>query len=477
MKSSSIRVRFAPSPTGMMHLGNVRAALLNYLFAKQKNGSFILRIEDTDAQRNFDQGAMQIIADLHWLGLRYAEGPIIGGPHMPYFQSQRSHLYKEKVEELTARGLVYRCVCTAGELEVKRQRQIALKKAPRYDRACLKLTEEAITEKLAKNMPYIWRVKVEEHGAIEIQDLAHGAMKFDLQNFSDFPITRQDSSFTFIFANFVDDMLMQITHVVRGEDHLTNTASQVVLYKAFNLQLPIFWHLPIICNIEGKKLSKRDFGFSLNDLKDAGFLHEAICNYLAIIGGSFEQEIMTLAEIAETFKFDHLHSTGHIRYDVEKLRWVNHKWITRLNDAELVKRCLPFLEAAYPQAQNMNEDLLISLIKTIKTDLVTLKDAVTALKFYFEVPTMTMQDVLQFIPSEHTAHAISLVVKDAAVHLENPEQFLTTLKERAKQQNINLKELYAFLRIALTGSPTGPGIKELLGMLGTQEARKRLERL
>lgn len=477
MENSSTRVRFAPSPTGMMHLGNVRAALLNYLFAKQKNGAFILRIEDTDAQRNFDQGAVQIIADLHWLVLHYTEGPIIGGPHVPYFQSQRSHLYKAKVEELASKGLVYRCFCTAEELEAKRQRQIALKKAPRYDRACLKLTEQEVIECLTKNVPYIWRVKVEEKGTIEIQDLAHGIMKFDLQNFSDFPITRQDGSFTFIFANFVDDMLMKITHVVRGEDHLTNTASQVVLYQAFHAPLPIFWHLPIICNIEGKKLSKRDFGFSLNDLKDAGFLHEAICNYLAIIGGSFEQEIMTLAEIAEKFNFGHMHSTGHIRYDVEKLRWVNHKWIARLDDAELTKRCVPFLQVAYPNVTSVDQSILASLIKTIKTDLVTLKDAATALRFYFETPTVTMQDILAYIPSEQMAHAISLLIKDAAVHLENPEQFLTTVKERAKQQNVPIKELYAFLRIALTGCPTGPGIKELLNMLGTQEARKRLARV
>ena len=473
---TSVRVRFAPSPTGMMHLGNVRAALMNYLFAQQKNGTFIIRIEDTDPQRNFDPGAQHILADLQWLGLSYQEGPLIGGPHEPYFQSERTPLYQEKLQELATKKLVYRCFCTTEELEAKRQRQIALKKAPRYDRTCLNLSEQEIERKCAAQIPYIWRVKVAQEGVIYIDDMGHGKLTFDLKNFSDFPITRADGSFTFIFANFVDDMLMEITHVVRGEDHLTNTANQVVLYQAFNKPLPTFWHLPIIINAEGKKLSKRDFGFSLTDLRTAGFLAEAIDNYLAIIGGSFEQEIMSLEELAQKFNFEKMNSSGHIRYDAEKLRWLNKKWLARIDAQALTNICLPFLQKAFPHIAQLDTKIVTTLLQAVKTELVTTQDCVQALRFYFEAPAITIRDIAQIIPSEPMAHALVLIMPHLLTDLANPEAFLTKLKELCKEHTVPIKEAYAFVRFALTGSATGPGIKDLLVLLGAEESEKRFKR-
>ena len=303
MNIGHVRVRFAPSPTGFMHLGNVRAALVNYLFARQKNGTFILRIEDTDQQRNVDPEGRQIIADLNWLNLTYQEGPLVGGPYAPYYQSERTPLYQEHLELLKKQARVYRCFCTAEELEKKRQRQLALKMPPRYDRACLKLSAQEIEKNLAEHKPFIWRFKLSDQ-IIQVTDLARGTITYDLKHFSDFPLTRQDGSFTFIFANFVDDLTMKISHIFRGEDHLSNTGVQAALYEAFSAPLPLFWHLPIMSNAEGKKLSKRDFGFSLNDLRTAGFLPEAIDNYLAIIGGgTFTQEIMSLEELAKNLDF------------------------------------------------------------------------------------------------------------------------------------------------------------------------------
>src|SRR5579863_3116600 len=287
-------VRFAPSPTGMMHLGNVRTALINALFAKQKHGTFILRIEDTDAQRMHDPQAKQILEDLVWLNLVYDEGPIAGGPHGPYFQSQRMHLYEKTRTLFEEKHLIYRCFCTEDELAKKRERQLALKLPPRYDRTCIALSSDTVAKHLAENSPFIWRFKLDHERSITITDLAHGAITFDLSNFSDFPITRQDNSFTFMFANFVDDYLMNVTHIFRGADHLSNTANQAALFDALNISLPTYWHMPILCNLEGKKLSKRDFGFSLRDLRDAGFLAQAINNYVGIIGGSFKEEIMPL---------------------------------------------------------------------------------------------------------------------------------------------------------------------------------------
>jgi len=469
------RVRFAPSPTGLMHLGNVRTALLNYLFAHQKDGTFVLRIEDTDPQRNFDPGAKKIIEDLQWLNLEYDEGPLKGGPYAHYFQSERTTIYQEKLKELEKMDLVYHCFCTSEELEKKRQQQVALKLPPRYNRTCLGLSETEIEERLAQRTPFIWRMKVDTDKTIEVTDLARGTINFDLAHFSDFPITRQDGSFTFIFANFVDDALMKITHVLRGEDHLTNTANQAVLYHALNFPLPLFWHLPILCNAKGKKLSKRDFGFSLQDLRAAGFLPEAICNYLAIIGGgTFEQEIMSLKELIETLNFNEVHSTGHVRYDVEKLRWVNRKWIDHYDPEELTQIARPFLKAQYPQAAELDNAKLTQLLQTIKTDLTTLQDVPKTLGFYFEKPEVNKEMLTQHIP-EKLQPAIGVIIKDNLNLIDDPDTFVEKIKKETKQANIPLKAIFAAIRLALIGSAKGPSIHDLLDMLGEKEALNRIK--
>lgn len=303
MTKSIIRVRFAPSPTGFMHLGNVRAALLNFIFARQKVGTFVVRIEDTDQQRNIDPEGRQIFEDLAWLHIAYDEGPSKGGPYEPYYQSQRSAIYERYLKLCQEKNLIYRCFCTPEELEKKRARQLALKQPPRYDRTCLHRPAAEIEAFLATHQPFIWRFKLDYEKSVSFYDLAHKEMHFELKHFSDVPLTRQDGSFTFMFANFVDDVEMKITHVFRGEDHLTNTAVQVYMYETFGAEPPVFWHLPIIGNAQGKKLSKRDFGFSLTDLKNAGYLPEALANYLAIVGHSVEHELMDMKQLIDTFNF------------------------------------------------------------------------------------------------------------------------------------------------------------------------------
>jgi len=469
------RVRFAPSPTGLMHLGNVRAALLNYLFAHKNKGIFVLRIEDTDVERNCDPNAQKIIHDLNWLGLTPQEGPIQGGPYAPYFQSQRTHLYQEQIDHLKELGHIYRCFCTAEELEKKRQRQIALKQPPRYDRTCLHLPAEKITELIAEKIPFIWRVKLDHAQTVTIHDLAHGDIHFELKNFSDFAITRQDGSFTFMFANFVDDMLMKITHIFRGEDHLSNTAGQAALYTIYKLKLPIYYHLPIICNIDGKKLSKRDFGFALDDLQQAGYLPEAILNYLTIIGGGvFAEEIMTLPELAQAYNFDNISSTGHIRYDVEKLRWINHKWIERLEPAMLTAYAKPFIIAAFPQAEVLSDDALTSLIQTIKSDITCLKDVAHLMHFYFNEPQNTAALLKEHIPQE-VLPDLQAIIKKHLPEMDDAKLFVENIKREAKLTSISIKHLFTYLRIALMDAPQGPGIVELITMLGTDQARKRLQ--
>jgi nondiscriminating glutamyl-tRNA synthetase len=470
-----VRVRFAPSPTGMMHLGNVRAALINYLFAQQKKGVFVLRIEDTDAQRMFDPEAQKIIEDLQWLGLSYDEGPHVGGLYAPYYQSQRTHLYQQQLDALAAKNAIYRCFCTEQDLEKKRLRQQALKMPPRYDRTCMHLTQDEIDRLLSENTPFIWRFKCDHNLSVTITDLAHGAITFNMSNFSDFAITRQDGSFTFIFANFVDDLLMEITHIFRGEDHLSNTANQAALFHAVGAQLPIYWHLPILCNIEGKKLSKRDFGFSLRDLKDAGFLPEAVANYVSIIGGSFKEEIMPLNILAAHFNFDNINASGRITYDIEKLKWVNKSWIVRYEPEKLTAQCRPYLEQAYPHAKNLDDATLTHLLQTIKSELTTTQDCVAALEFYFVAPQLLSADIEACIPKPAQEQLVRILEEHKNLLVTNQAEFTPAVKLAAKNNNIPLKELFWFLRLALMGKTNGPGIAELVDMLGGREAGRRIE--
>ncbi|MGE0207408.1 MAG: glutamate--tRNA ligase [Candidatus Babeliales bacterium] len=474
--TKNIRVRFAPSPTGLMHLGSVRTALFNYLFAKQKDGTFILRIEDTDPERNFDPGAKKIIHDMAWLNLAFEEGPEVGGPYQSYFQSERTALYQERLDILEQQQRIYRCFCSAEELEKKRKRQIALKQPPRYDRACLQLSQKTIEDFLAEKKPFIWRFKVDNSQKISIQDIARGSIEFDMHHFSDFPLTRSTGSFTFMFANAIDDMVMKISHVFRGEDHISNTPCQAALYEAFNMPLPIFWHMPIMCNIEGKKLSKRDFGFSLQDLREAGFLPEAINNYLAIIGSSYEQEIMDMPTLIKTIDFSAIHSTSSIKYDVEKLKWVNHQWLMHYPAEKLAQRTIPILINAYPEAKNLTLDQIATLIKAVQPELKTLNDIPGLLRFYFKAPSVEHKELLAYA-SESEVKAIVNLFENNLDKTDDANLFFDSIKNDCKQKNIPLKATWQIFRVIMTGSPSGPGIKELLVLLGAQETQNRFKAL
>lgn len=466
-----VRTRFAPSPTGIMHIGNVRAALLNYLFARQKNGTFVLRIEDTDQQRNIDQGTQFIIKHLNWLGLNFSEGPNIGGAYGPYFQSERSEIYKKYLQKLQNKKLVYQCFCTPEELELRRNRQIAMKKAPRYEKTCLNLSTAEIAQNIAQGKSFIWRMQVNPNQKVQFTDMARGLLEFDLQHFSDFPLTREDGSFTFIFANCVDDCEMKMTHVFRGEEHLSNTVSQTVLYNAFEYTLPTFWHLPILCNQDGKKLSKRDRGFSLEDVQAQGYLPEAICNYLGILGCSFEQEIMSLDELAKNYKFENLHGASQIKYDIEKLKWMNHKWITSYNPEKLTELCKPFLASQYNLASTPDQ-ALTKLIKSVQTDIQTLTQITELLKFYFVRPTIDTT-----IYSDITDQATFTKIKKILLECKNDDwnSFMNTVKTQAAAAEIENKILFASIRIFLTGSAKGMQLQDLFTDLGSKEFFERIE--
>ena len=474
MKKSHVRVRFAPSPTGFMHLGNVRVAIINYLFARQNEGNFIVRVEDTDPQRNVDPEAKNILYNLDWLKLDYDEGPEKNGHYAPYFQSQRMATYRAALSTLQQKQLVYPCFCSSETLEAKRQRQLAMKQPPRYDRACMKLNPDEVKQKFAEDAPYIWRFKLDHDKTVTFYDLAHKTKHFELKHFSDVPITRQDGSFTFLFANFLDDVAMKITHVFRGEDHLTNTAAQVALYEAFDEEVPVFYHLPILCNLDGKKLSKRDFGFSLNDLKAEGYLPEALINYLGIIGHSVKNEIMTLEELTASYAFDHLSTTGQIKYDVEKLRWLNHQWIMNYDLDTLTELCRPFIEAENSILGQLPTEKLKLLIAPLQSELVTLKQSAQALSFVTDAFTIDpiMLDMHQF-----STYKSSLKELAPQLIAAQPSEAFTLLKELCKSKNYPMKHVLTLIRIGLTGKAQGLGIKEIFSMLSHEEIQKRIAKL
>ncbi len=463
--NKNIRTRFAPSPTGFLHLGNIRAALINYIFAKQKDGKFIVRIEDTDQSRNVDEASYAIMDDLEWLNLKYDEGS--------YFQSKRTELYQKHLDDLINNQKVYRCFCTPEKLDEKRKHQLEQGLPPKYDRECRNLSDDQIKAKIAANTPFIWRLKLNSDQSLDVQDMARGKISFDMKNFSDFALTRNDGSFTFMFTNFIDDWLMQISHVIRGEDHLSNSAMQCALYYAFALPFPIFWHLPMICNKEGKKLSKRDFGFSLEDLRKDGFLAETICNYLAIIGGSFEQEIQSLDELVKNFNFENMHSTGSIKFDVEKLTWINHKWIEKLPAKSLLGNAKLFLHKEIPASENVSDEKLEYILEKLKTDIKTLKDVGPVLSFYFSSPNVNKEEIENKIGKEKTELILKLIkthVKDCV----KADYFLNTLKTEGKEQGLKIREVFGPIRYLLTGTFQGPSIHDIMEILEDKEIEKRL---
>lgn len=474
--NADIRVRFAPSPTGFMHLGNVRAALFNYLFAEHHQGTFVLRIEDTDASRNLDVASQKIFDDLKWLGLSYDEGPVVGGKYAPYNQSDRSRHYEKHLNELIANQKVYRCFCTTEDLGKKRERQIALKKPPRYDRTCLHLSEEKVKDKVVHGIPFVWRFALNSDQLITIRDLAKGDVNFEMHNFADFPLTRSDGSFTFMFANFVDDWEMKITHVLRGEDHLSNTALQAALYDAFAVQLPTFWHLPMICNVEGKKLSKRDFGFSLDDLIQDGFLPEAVVNYLATIGVSSEQEVQSLEELVKSYDFSHVSGAAAVRYSVEKLIWFNHQWIQKISIDRLVSLCMPFLEKEFDKKVVSLVKDLDQKILLVRSEMKQLGDILSLLRFCFVEPVYSRTALLEVVPEEKFSLVQSLLqvgLNDAT----NPDVFVEKMKQELKMQKGLASFFWKSLRYALTGAFSGMNFKDCSQLLAKDQLESRIQKL
>lgn len=471
-----VRVRFAPSPTGDLHLGNVRTALYNWLFAKHYHGVFILRVEDTDKVRSTEQAFESLLEIMKWLSLDWNEGPGVGGTYAPYRQSERTAIYEEYLNKLKVSGSVYSCYCTEEELELERKRQLGRGHMPKYSGKCLKLTDDERKQFDAEGKPSVLRFKVPS-GEIVVQDEVRGEVIFPDDQLGDFVLTRSDKSPTYNFTVVIDDALMKVTHVIRGEDHLSNTPKQILIYKALGFIPPKFAHLSIIKGSDGQKLSKRHGETSCESYRAKGYLPEAFLNYLALLGWAPKSgEILSLEQMASEFDLTHVGKSGAI-FDPVKLHWMGTQYVTKMSLDDLTRAVLPYLEEAQLLTREKARerfDWLKQVVDTVRTNLGCFSDIVKETFYFFS-------DELSFQPiqtEEMTAQKTLLTAYEKAFSEFSGEfngpNFLAIVKEVGKQAGVKGKALYHPLRLAMTGREDGPEMVKVAPLLGKEKVLERI---
>lgn len=476
--SSNIRVRYAPSPTGLPHVGNIRTALFNWLFARHSGGTFILRIEDTDVTRKVEGAYEAILGSLRWLGLDWDEGPEKGGEYGPYFQSQRLHIYKKFVDRLVDEDKAYYCYCSPERLEKMRAEQAKRKEPPGYDRRCRSLSEGE-RKKLASEATPVVRFKTPLDGQTTFNDLIRGDITFENRTLDDFVLLKSDGYPTYHMANIVDDHLMQISHVMRADEWLASTPRHVLLYSALHLIPPIFAHLPMILGEDRSKLSKRHGATAITEYREMGYLAEAMTNFLALLGWSLDEktELFTKDELIEHFSIDRIGKTGAI-FSLKKLEWMNGVYMRKLSVSEFAQRALPFLEKGLGKdlKRSLSMDYLSQIASLIQDRARTLKDTIELSSFFFQEELEYPGNMLLHLSHGSCVLAISKVRQ----RLEDLEDFSESSLEnllRFLSDELGLKtgDFFGLLRIALTGRKAAPPLFQTMAVLGKERCLKRLD--
>ena len=474
-----VRVRFAPSPTGFLHVGGARTALFNWLYARRHGGTFVLRIEDTDAERSSWDMVTGIVDGLRWLGLDWDEGPDAGGPHAPYFQSERLDKYRKGAADLVSRGLAYYCFCTTETLQQKRQAAEAAGGGWIYDRTCSALSAEETARRLAAGTPGAVRFKVPP-GQTTFHDLVHGPIAFDNALIEDFVILRSDRHPTYHLSVVVDDIDMKITQVVRGDDHISNTPKQVMLYAAFGATAPSFAHVPLILGPDKKRLSKRHGATSVMEYPRLGYLPEAMVNFLSLLGWSpgTDEELFTREDLIGRFTLEGI-SGGNAVFNPEKLDWFNQQHILRLADHELAGRLKPVL-----REQNLWSDEFESTKGAWFRALVSLyKTRLKTLTQFAEDVRPLLADAIMIDPEAVKKHlskpGIHEALSELATAFEGVEPFAAAaLEERlravAEARQIKAAALIHATRVAVTGRAVSPGLFEVLELAGRDRVVHRI---
>jgi len=471
----TVRTRIAPSPTGDPHVGTAYVALFNYALAKKHGGEFVLRIEDTDRERSSAASEAMIFEALHWLGLRWDEGPDVGGRHGPYRQSERTTIYREHAEELVRRGAAYTCFCTRERLDALREEQKSKKLNFGYDGRCRALPRGDAEGRRAAGESHVVRLAMPRGGETVVRDLLRGEVRFDNAQVDDQVLLKSDGFPTYHLANVVDDHLMGITHVIRAEEWLSSLPKHVELYRGFGWEEPVFCHLPLLRNADRSKISKRKNPVSLNFYRRAGFLPEAVLNYLALMGWAMpdEREEFSVAEFVEAFTLERISLGGPV-FDVEKLRWLNGKYLRRLSPREILERL---------RVQLLSEDHLLDVLPLVQERIDTLEGFFEYASFFFVGEVAYDAAALKAMvpkgrtPAE-TAKALRALLEEEvdAILDWRHEAVETALRRFAEAKGWAPSELFMAVRVATTGRAASPPLFETLAVLGKETCRRRLRR-
>jgi nondiscriminating glutamyl-tRNA synthetase len=461
-----IRLRFAPSPTGYLHVGGARTALYNYLLAHKKKGTFLLRIEDTDVQRSSQEMVDVILNSLKWLGLNWDEGP--------YYQSQRFDLYRQAALDLMEKGKAYRCFCTPEEINARREAGLKEKGMWKYERICYQLTPDEIKSRLDSGAPFAIRFLVPP-GRTAFQDLVHGEIELDHNQVDDFVLLRSDKFPTYHLSVVVDDIDMRITHVIRGDDHISNTPKQILLYEAFEKKTPHFAHLPLILGTDKKRLSKRHGSVAVEEYRNQGILPEALMNFLALLGWNpgDEREVMSLDELTQEFDLDRVNSSNAV-FDIKKLQWMNSKYLSIVPLSRIIELLRPFLK--HPEwEKDPDFQKRVDLMRTRAQSLLEIEDLL--LPFYKNDFTY---DAGGLAKTKKDTKVITLV-SELIPALENLEPWdhqtlEASFRSFAEANGIKSAVIIHPVRLAISGKTGGPGLFELMQVMGKQNTIDRLQR-
>ena len=466
-----LKVRFAPSPTGYLHIGGARTALFNYLYARQMGGIFLLRIEDTDIKREKTDSIEKITDDMKWLGMDWDEGPVR--------QTSRLNIYKKYADQILEKGMAYKCYCTPDELDVKRQWMMDHGMTPRYDGTCRSLTPEQQEEKEAQGRKPCLRFRAPEE-SVTVDDLVRGEVVYERDFVGDFVIMKSDGTPSYNFAVVVDDYEMGVTLVMRGEEHLVNTPRQIVLYRALGFELPQFAHISMILSPDRKKMSKRHGTVAVDKFRKQGFLPEALINYISLLGWSppGNEEFFTIKDLVNEFSIDRIAKNPAI-YDVEKLKWMNGRYISKMENEKLLKLVTPYLkEAGYVTDETIEKekDTLLKIVGAVKVRLVLLKDIVKETRIFFDDTIKFDSAAKKSLAWETTPPVFKAFLEVLDDYEEvNKENYMNLVKQIQKKSGVKGKKFYMPLRVGITGQSSGIDMSHILTILTPEQMKARLK--
>jgi glutamyl-tRNA synthetase len=471
-----VRVRFAPSPTGFLHVGGLRTALYNFLFARHNGGKFVLRIEDTDQSRKVEGAVENLISTLEWAGIHYDEGPHREGTCGPYIQSERLNIYRQHALKLVAEGKAYYCFCTPERLAELRKEQLAAKLSPAYDRHCRDLSQDDVKARVIAGERHVVRMKVPTEGEMTFHDLIRGDVTISYSVLDDQVILKSDGFPTYHLAVVVDDHLMGITHIIRGEEWLPSVPKHILLYQYFRWEVPELAHLPLLLNPDKSKLSKRQGDVAVEDYRAKGYLKEALVNFVAMLGWNpgDEREIFTLEELIKEFSLDRVGKSGAV-FNVEKLNWMNFEHLRKKSDAEVWVMLKESLTEAGMDSKAFDDQYLLRVIGAMRERVTFTKDFVEKSPYFFRPPTEYDPDVVRKRWKQETPEQMRKLVKEfSSLKKSEKEDYEAALHRTAEKLGVRPADMIHAVRLAVSGVGAGPGLFDILFILGKDETIRRI---